>query len=186
MFSFLFTSVTLIFYPNSHLHVIKGDISACIPLALSNTFCTKFNLLRLVESSGVTSRGDRVPPRDFWPGNFWWPNGKKEARKKGKRGENCEEKKENCKREGGKLKMESGKVTKWGEDFFVLFYLSVYFASFVCLFLLLTFQNHSNLFWVYQNGNFFTGKKHFMPGKKSGKMTLPPQKNFPVTPLVEL
>ena len=30
---------------------------------------------------------------------------------------------------------------------------------------------------------FSTGKKHFTPGKKSGKMTLPPQKNFPVTPL---
>ena len=30
---------------------------------------------------------------------------------------------------------------------------------------------------------FSTGKKHFMPGKKSGKMTLPPQKNMPGTPL---
>ena len=28
-----------------------------------------------------------------------------------------------------------------------------------------------------------TGKKHFTPGKKSGKMTLPPQKNYPVMPL---
>ena len=31
---------------------------------------------------------------------------------------------------------------------------------------------------------FCTGKKHFTPGKKSGKITLPPQKNMPVTPLV--
>ena len=31
---------------------------------------------------------------------------------------------------------------------------------------------------------FSTGKKHFMPGTKSGKMTLPPQKNMPVTPLI--
>ena len=31
---------------------------------------------------------------------------------------------------------------------------------------------------------FSTGKKHFTPGKKSGKMTLPPQKNIPVTPLL--
>ena len=30
---------------------------------------------------------------------------------------------------------------------------------------------------------FSTGKKHFMLGKKSGKMILPPQKNMPVTPL---
>ena len=28
-----------------------------------------------------------------------------------------------------------------------------------------------------------TGKKHFTPGNRPGKMTLPPQKNFPVTPL---
>ena len=64
-----------------------------------------------------TRRWDRVPPRDFWPGNFCWPTGEKEARKKGERGGNWEEKKENCKREGGKLKMEGGKVTKWGEHF---------------------------------------------------------------------
>ena len=33
---------------------------------------------------------------------------------------------------------------------------------------------------------FSTGKKHFTPGKKSEKMTLPPQKNLPVTPLYEI
>ena len=37
-------------------------------------------------------------------------SGKKRQGKKGKKGENCEEKKENCKREGGKLEMEIGKV----------------------------------------------------------------------------
>ena len=42
-------------------------------------------------------------------------------------------------------------------------------------FFLFTFQNHWNLFWVYENGNY-TGKKHFTPGKKSGKMTLSPLK----------
>ena len=30
---------------------------------------------------------------------------------------------------------------------------------------------------------FSTGKKHFTPGKKSGKMNFPPQINIPVTPL---
>ena len=30
---------------------------------------------------------------------------------------------------------------------------------------------------------FYREKKHFTPGKKSGKMTLPLQKNFPVMPL---
>ena len=52
------------------------------------------------------------------------------------KGENGEEKKENWKGEGGKLKMEGGKV-----------------------------ENHWNLFWVYQNGSFLAGKKHFTPGK---------------------
>ena len=32
---------------------------------------------------------------------------------------------------------------------------------------------------------FSTGQKHFTPGKKSGKLTLPSQKNFPVTPLCD-
>ena len=42
-----------------------------------------------------------------------------------------------------------------------------------------------NLFWVCQNGNFFLpGKKHFTLEKKSRKMTLPPQKNMPVTRLL--
>ena len=69
----------------------------------------------------------------------------REKRGKEKR-ENGEEKKKNRKREGGKLKMEGGRgVTKWGEDFFFCF----------CFF----FQNHWNLFWVYQNGNFLPGKK---------------------------
>ena len=34
-----------------------------------------------------------------------------------------------------------------------------------------------------QKWKFSTGKKHFTPGNKSGKMTLPPQKKFPVSPL---
>ena len=67
--------------------------------------------------------------------------------------------------------MEVGKVIKSGEDLFFFFFL-------------FTFENYRNLFWIYQNGNFLPGKKHFTPGKKSGKMTLPPQKNMPVTPLL--
>ena len=47
-------------------------------------------------------QGRGVPPRDFWAGNFWWRIGKKEARKKGKRGEKWEEKKENCKKKKGR------------------------------------------------------------------------------------
>ena len=64
-----------------------------------------------------------------------------------------------------------GKVIKRGE---VLFFFFFFF------FWLFTFENGGNLYWVYQNGNFVTGKKHFTQGKKSGKMTLPPQKNMPL------
>ena len=70
---------------------------------------------------GGGGRGGRVLPRDFWQGNFCYPTGKKEARKKGERGENWEGRKENYKREGGKLKTEGGKVTKWGGYFFFFF-----------------------------------------------------------------
>ena len=63
--------------------------------------------------------------------------------------------------------MEEGKVIKRG-PFFSLF----------------TSENDGNLFWVYQNGNFLPGKSISRRDKKSGKMTLPPQKNMPVTPLV--
>ena len=50
--------------------------------------------------------------------DFCWHIGKKEARKKGERGENWEEKKENCKREGGKgplvISMKISPSTKTG------------------------------------------------------------------------
>ena len=59
-----------------------------------------------------------------------------------------------------------------------------FFSFFFFFFLLLTFQNHYNLFWVYQNGNFLPGKSISGRKKKSRKMTLPPQKNFSVTPLI--
>ena len=112
------------------------------------------------EVSGGGVLGGRVPPRDFWPGNFCWRIRKKEARKNGKRGENWEEKKENCKREGGKLEMEVGKVIKRGED--------LVFCLFVCLFWFFFFAFH---FWKrrkfvlgLRKWDFYTGKKHFTLG----------------------
>ena len=84
-----------------------------------------------------------------------------ENRGKGKKKkENGAEKKENQKRESGKLKMEGGKVTKWGEVFFFSF--SFHFSKPLIFVLSLP------------KWEFSTGKKHFTPGKKSGKMTLPP------------
>ena len=77
----------------------------------------------------------------------------------------------NCKRAGGKLKMEGGKV-KWGEDFFS-FFLSFFFSL---------LKTTKICFGSPKIEIFYRGK-HFTPEKKSGKMTLFPQKNFPVTPL---
>ena len=59
---------------------------------------------------------------------------------------------------------------------------------FFILFFFFFFAFH---FWKRQKfvlglpkSEFSTGKKHFTSGKKSGKITLPPQKNMPVTPLL--
>ena len=121
-------------------------------------------------SNGVTGGGGGAKcPRDFWPGNFCWRIGKKEAKKKGKRGENWEEKKENCKREGGKLETEVGKAIKRGELFFFFF--------FFFFFLLFTFENDGNLFWVHQNGNFLPGKA-FHAGKKIRKNDFAPSEKY--------
>ena len=115
--------------------------------------------------------GGKVPPRDFWPGNFCWRIWKKEARKKWKRGENWEEKKENYKREGGKKKRKWKWEKLWkekrGEDIF--FFFSHLKTTEIC------FGNQST-FPVSFNREFSTGKK-------SGKAALPPQKNMPITPL---
>ena len=52
-------------------------------------------------------------------------------------------------------------------------------------FFLFTFRNCWNLFGVYQNGIFFPGESIFHAGNKSEKVTLPPLKNIPITPLLD-
>ena len=88
-----------------------------------------------IRISGVTVGGQSASQR-LLTGKFLLTYWEKESRKKGKRGENFEEKKENCKREGGKLEMEVIKVTKSGEDLFFFFFL-------------FTFENEGNLFFVH-------------------------------------
>ena len=115
-------------------------------------------------------RGAECPPR-LLTGKFLLPY-------REKRGKKTRENGAVKRRKIGKGRVEN---QKWKEEklqnegrtfFFFLFF-----------FLLFNFQNHWNLFWVYQNGNFLPGRKTFTPGKKSGKMTLPPLKNIPLTPL---
>ena len=116
----------------------------------------------------------------FSPGNFCLTTGKREGRKKGKMGNKrrkiVEGQVENWKRMEKSMKMCRGPL-------FFIFYL--YFNLFIYLFfLLVTFWNNLNLFWVYQNGNFLTEKTFILAGKKLEKMNLPPLKNIPLPPLI--
>ena len=118
-----------------------------------------------------TDKRSMVPPRDFWLGNFCWPSGKKEARKKGKMGENWEEKKENCKRE----EREGGKVwvTEWGEDPFFPLFFSLFKTTQIC-------------FGSTKMQNLLPGKSisPFSRREKNQEKWLCPLRKFPVTPLI--
>ena len=124
-------------------------------------------------NSGVTGRGAECPPRDFWPGNFYWCIGKKEERKKGKRGKNWEEKKENCKREGGKLEMEVGQVVKRGEDLFFFFFFSLLKTTTIC-------------FGCTKMGIFYRGKKNSRREKNQEKWLCPLRKICLLRPDLEV
>ena len=97
-------------FPNSN-HDSYVILDTCFHVFLPLTFpCTAPHLQWRNRQGGA-----ECPPRDFWPGNFCWRIGKKEAGKKGKRGENWEEKVENW-----KWKQEN--VRKRGEDLFFFFF----------------------------------------------------------------
>ena len=106
--------------------------------------------------------------------------GKERLEKKRKNGR---EKKENRKREFGILKMESAQgFQKWREDpFFVCLF---GFCLFVCLFVLFCFVFVLFLFCfpLFKTTEICFGSTKM--GKKNRKMTSPPLKNIPFTPLV--
>ena len=92
--------------------------------------------------------------------------GKIEARKKGKM--------ENKRRKIQKWKTEEGgKVKKWGKALFPFFFF--FFGSSL-------FKPTEICFGTTKMGRIFYREKAFNPGKKSGKMTLPPLKNIPLMP----
>ena len=95
-----------------------------------------------------------------------------------KKMENGEEKKKNCEREGGKLKMEVEEVWKWGED---LFFLSFFL---LLLLLLLSLFEITKIWGIPKWKIFYRRKSIFHAENKLGKVTLPPLKNIPVTPLI--
>ena len=102
-------------------------------------------------------------PRDFWPGNFCWRIGKKEARKKGKglklrRKEG--KKKENCKREG----------------FF--FFLSFFFLFFFFFFFAFHFWKRRKVVLGLPKWEFFYQEKNFHAGKKIRKNDFVPSEKY--------
>ena len=133
---------------------------------------------RFVESPGVKQwrnrgGGGRVPPETSdreisadLPGKN--RQGKKEKGwKKGKL-------------QKGRWKIENGRVERWksckmrrGPFFFFFFFF------FAC-----HFSKPLRFVLGLPKWKFYTGKKHFTSGKKSGQITLLPHKNFPVTPLM--
>ena len=66
--------------------------------------------------------------------------------------------------------MEVGKERKRGEDLFFFFFFPFHFWK------------RRKFVLSLPKWELSTGKRRFHAGKKSGKMTLPPQKNVPVTP----
>ena len=120
-------------------------------------------------SRGRRAVGQSAPPPDTsYREISAEPTGKREARKK----------KGKWRRKEGKLKKGS-KKGRWNGR--VKSY-EIYEESF-SFFFFFTFH-FSKVFCVYQNGNFLLGKGISCWEKKSGKMTLPPLKNTPLTPLL--
>ena len=124
---------------------------------------------------GGGGQGAEYPPETSDREIFGDVSGKKRQGKNCKRGKI--EKKEGrkiVKEEGGKLEIEVGQVIKRGEDFFFFFFF------FFCFSLLKTTET---CFGSTKMGIFYREKNILRREKISGKMTLPPQKNWPVTPL---
>ena len=124
--------------------------------------------------SGVTGGSVlTVPPWHFSEGNFCWHTRKIESKeKRGNGGQNNK----NCEREGGKLKMEGEEVWNCAEDLFFFFF---FFFFFFCFSLFKT----TEICLERNTMEISTRKRIFHAGKKSGKVTLPPLKNIPLTPL---
>ena len=127
----------------------------------STQFCSDW--VFLWEKQWCNRQGGRVPtsppPRDFWPGNFCWPTGKRKTRKKDKE-------KENRKREGGKLKRKSYKKSR-GLFFF-------------------HFSKPLKFVLGLPKWEFSTKKKHFTPGKNQEKWLCPLWKIFLLHPWREV
>ena len=136
-----------------------------------------FSKFHITMFSGVTGRGaaECPPPQDFWLGNFCWPIGEREAWKNGKGAEWRVERK--------RRKIVEGEVEnwKWKDEKFQNEERTLFFFFFFS-FCFSLFKKRRKFVLGVPKWKFSTWKKDFTLGKNSGKKTLPPHKNFPVTP----
>ena len=134
-----------------------------------NMLWTNVDLNQWCNRQGV-GQGAECLPRDFWPGNFCWPTRKKRGKEKMEKGEMEKKRREIVKRKVENWKWEEGKLQNEERTFF--------------FFRLFTFQNHWNLFWVYEmeKWKFSSGKRHFTPGKNQEKLICPLRKIFLLRP----
>ena len=94
-----------------------------------------------------SGRGQSIPQRLLTRKFLLWRTGKKEEWKKGKRGENWEERRKIIKREGGK-------VTKWGQDpLFFFFCFSLFKITKICF-------ESTKMEIFYREKVFHAGKKN--------------------------
>ena len=120
-------------------------------------------ITHLISNSGITGRGAECPPETSNWEIFADVSGKK---RQGKRERGWKLRRKEGKLLKGRWKIWNGskKVIKEGKD------LSFFF------FLLFTFENDGNLFWIYQNGNFLQGKSISHREKNQEKWLCPLRK----------
>ena len=91
------------------------------------------------------AQGGRMPPGDFWLGNFWWPTGNKRGKEKREKGWKLRKKE-------GKLYKGRWKFRKWWEDPFFFFCSSLFEPTKICC-------ESTKMEIFYREKAFYSGKK---------------------------
>ena len=121
----------------------------------------------------VGGRGGRVPPRDFWPGNFCWPIEEKEGRKNGKM--------EQERRQIEKGKVENENWMRKSDKMRREMRRGPFFFFFGC-----HFSKPLKFVLGQPKWEFSTWKKHFITGKNQEKFICPLRKIFLLRPWVSI
>ena len=153
------------FHNKWNFYTLCGRVKQNIAHPMYNFQIEVLNIYQSI--SGVTGRGQSAPPPRLLTGKFLLTYREKRGKEKWKR-----EKMEKKRRKIAKGKVENwkwkeGKVTKWGED-----------LSFFFFFFYFPFSKWLKFVLGLPKWKFSAGKRHFTPGKKSRKMTLPLRKIF--------